>query len=181
MSPCLVGDAVLYLKETPCQNIILFGSCGGVKSKGGLSVGSLVTPFKCYSNESFTQMLLGKDAERNIFYANQELFNSFLKVNKNSGLRKVTCSTISSLKLEEEMVDSFIRENIDVVDMECSAFFSASSSAGFKAIALFYVSDIIKIKPFYMNLDPVLKEKLSSSIKKASSLLCEFIKKNLNV
>ena len=180
MGATCVGDAVLYLKGTACQNIILLGSCGLVSDKSDLSIGSLVSPFKCYAQESFTEMLLGRKTEPKAFYANKKLFENFLMTNQKQGLRKVTCSTISSLKLEEELIDSFIEQGIDVVDMECSALFSASHYAGLKAIALFYVSDIVKKIPFYMGLEPTLKSTLFCSIKKAIALVCEFIKKNPN-
>lgn len=175
---CFVGDAVLYLKETPCQNIILFGCCGLVKEKAGLSLGSLVSPFKCHAQESFSEMLLEGLKEEEVFYAHQGLFESFTKANHERGLREATCATISSLKLEEGMLDAFIEKDIDVVDMECSALFAASNFVGLKAIALFFISDIIKKRPFYTRLSPLLKLRLSSSIKTAAKMLCEFIKKN---
>jgi purine-nucleoside phosphorylase len=173
-----VGDAVLYLKETPCRNVILFSSCGLVKEKTGLSLGSLVSPLECYANESFSEMLSGEKREAKVFYPEQELFEDFLKTNQDAGVRGVTCSTISSLKLEEGMLGVFIAKGIEVVDMECSAFFAASDYVGLKAIALFFISDIIKERPFYLSLDPVSKLRLFSSIKMASRLLCAFIQKN---
>jgi purine-nucleoside phosphorylase len=178
MGPALVGDAVLYLKETPCQNIILFGSCGLVNEKDGLSIGSLVSPFKCYANDSFTKMLLESDIRPKAFYAHKALLEKFLNANQNTHIRKVTCSTVSSLKLEQDFLGLFKERDIEVVDMECSAFFSAAAFAGLKAIALFYITDIIKKKPFYSGLGPVLKSKLHFSVKNAANLLCEFIKKN---
>lgn len=180
MGVCMAGDAVLHLKETPCQNIILFGSCGLVHKKDGLSIGSLVSPLKCYSEESFTDLLLERKQELKVFYPQKKLFENFLKFGKSSGIKGVICSTISSLKLQEEMADLFIERGIDVLDMECSAFFSAAGYTGLNAIALFYVSDIIKERPFYMNLDSALKSTLSYSKINAAGLLCEFIKKNLN-
>jgi len=174
----LVGDAVLYLKDTLCQNIILFGSCGLVKEKADLSLGSLVSPFKCYAQESFSEMLLEGLKEEKVFYAHQGLFESFANANQEKGLKEVTCATISSLKLEEGMLDVFIEKGIDVVDMECSALFAASNFVGLKAIALFFISDIINKRPFYAGLDPLLKLRLSSSIKTAAKMLCGFIKNN---
>jgi hypothetical protein len=174
ISPGFVGDAVLYLKETPCRNLILFGSCGLVKEKDGFSIGSLVSPSKCYSNESFTEMLLGRNSKPRAFYPHKGFFESFLRTSQKLGVRKVSCSTISSLRLEPDLLDSFIEKAIDVVDMECSAFFSASNYTGLEAVALFYVSDIIKKKPFYKTLEPVLKTKLSTAIEKSSHLLGTF-------
>lgn len=175
-----VGDAVLYLQETSCQNLILFGSCGLVKEKRGLAIGGLVSPFKCYANESFSGMLLEKNTSPKVFSAGANLYESFLEANQGAGIKKVICSTLASLKLEEEIAASFIEKGIDVVDMECSAFFSASAYSGFNAIALFYITDIINKKPFYAGLDKNSKLILSRAVKNASGLLCKFIKENLS-
>ncbi len=180
MGAGFVGDTVLYLKETVCRNIMLFGSCGLVMARNGLSIGSLVSPFKCYANESFSALLLAKKVGQSVFCAHDKLFGDFLKYGEKTGLKKVNCSTLSSLKLEEDMVDSFIESDIDVVDMECSAFFSAAKFTGLNALACFYISDIIKEKPFYLSLDTDSKSALSSAIKNAAGLVCEFAKKKFN-
>lgn len=180
MGAGLVGDAVLHLKESPCKSAMLFGACGLASSKDGLSIGSLVSPFRCYANESFTELLLAKNAAPRVFYAPDKLFGDFLKYGERFGLKKVSCSTLASLKLEEDMAGTFIKKNIDVVDMECSAFFSAAEFAGINALACFYISDIIKDKPFYLSLGPDSKSALSSAIKNAAGLVCEFVKKKFN-
>ncbi len=180
MGAGFTGDAVLHLKKSRCKNVMLFGSCGLVKARSGLSIGSLVSPVKCYANESFTELLLAKNVEPRVFYAQDKLLAEFLKYGQRAGLKEVNCSTLASLKLEEEMVDLFIRKSIDVVDMECSAFFSAAAFSGLNAIACFYISDIIKDKPFYLSLDSDSKSALSCAIKKAAGLVCEFAKKKFN-
>ncbi len=145
MSAPLVGDAVLYLKETPCQNMILFGSCGAVSNQK-LSIGSLVCPIKCLAVESFSDFLQGQiDFKK--YYPNQKLLERFLK--EDTAILKTSCATMSSLKLEEDRHEWLIQQKIDVVDMECSAFFSAAQYAHFSALAIFYVADIIKDRPFY--------------------------------
>lgn len=173
MNAGLVGDVVLYLKDSPCEKIVLFGSCGLISQNSGLNIGSLVTPFKCYSQESFSSMLFDPDKQVRAFSANRDLFSNLLEISK---AKKVTCVSVSSLKLEEERVDIFRRKGIEVADMECSAFFSASAFAGIKTAALFYISDIIIKKPFYLDLKPALETKLSLSIKNACYLLHDFIK-----
>lgn len=175
-----VGDTVLYLKETVCQNIILFGSCGLWNQSNKLSIGSLVSPLKCYSNESFSQMLLEKQIKAKYFCPNRELFEGLIKIKLNAGIKEVVCCTVSSLKLEEGLADYCVGEGIDVVDMECSAFFAAAAYAGLRAAALFFATDIINKKPFYTELGFSLKLQLYFSIKNAVSLLCELAKKNLN-
>lgn len=167
MCPCFTGDATLYLKDTACRNIILFGSCGLADEKGRISIGSLVSPSKCFSYESFSSMLFNHEAD--IFYPDKTLFEKL--AHKNNEIKSVTCATVSSLKLEEENIIYFKNKNIDVFDMECSALFSAGSHAGIKTAALFYISDIARSKPFYMNMDDDSKLKIYNSIKNAVNVL----------
>ncbi|MBU4590234.1 MAG: hypothetical protein KKG01_04855 [Candidatus Omnitrophica bacterium] len=178
IGPGLSGDAALYLAETQCQNIILFGSCGLVKEEKDIGVGSLVVPEECYSLESFTDMLLGNKDCWQVFSGDKALMENFLKANKD--IKKLTCATLGSLKLEEGYIDRLKEKNIKIVEMECSALFSASKHTGKKAMALFYVTDIIHKKPFYKDLANDDKMKLSSSIRSAADILCDFIEKNLS-
>jgi purine-nucleoside phosphorylase len=50
----LVGDVVLQLKNTLCENIILFGSCGGT---GNVNVADKFIVKKVFNFESFSEML----------------------------------------------------------------------------------------------------------------------------
>jgi len=170
------GDAVLYLAETNCKNIVLFGSCG--LTTGNSCIGNLVAPIKCYKMESFTDMLLKKTKPK-IFYPDKKLLGDFLEFSDKlcPGLiQKVTCVTLGSLKLEEENIRLFKEKAIDIVDMECSAIFSAANYLGLKAMALFYVTDIINKKPFYMPLSAEDSSTLTGSIKNAADILYQFIK-----
>jgi len=169
----LLGDAVLYLEETPCQNIILFGSCGLVQETDNLKIGSIVTAEKSYSLESFSDMLLKDKKDWEVFSGDKTLLENLPKI------KKVTCLSVGSLKLEEDYVGVFRERCIQVVDMECAALFSASRHIKRKAMALFYATDIVDKKPFYRDLTPDDKSALSSSTKAATNILCEFIKKNL--
>lgn len=167
------GDAVLYLGDTKCKNIILFGSCGLLKQSCGLEIGSLVTPSECYSMESFSDLLL-KNHNFKTFYPDNFLLRSFL--NNNKSIIEVSCATLGSLKLEEDYMSLFSEKNIQVVDMECSSFFSAAMKKKLKAIALFYISDIINEKPFYKSLSQEDRLKLSSSIKEGLYSICSLLK-----
>jgi purine-nucleoside phosphorylase len=173
MSSALTGDAVIYLSGTSCKKIILFGSCGLVKPSAGLDIGSLVTPMESYSMESFSDLLL-KDKAFKTFYPDKALAESFLKTYAN--VQKVTCATLGSLKLEEENMPLFSEKKIDVVDMECSSLFSAAGYKHLKAMALFYISDILNEKPFYEKLSREDEMKLSSSIDSAIESICSFVK-----
>lgn len=171
MSAAFTGDAVIYLSETKCKNIILFGSCGLVKHSAGLDIGSLVMPVESYSMESFSGLLL-KDKVFKTFYPDKALTESFLKTYAN--VRKVNCATLGSLKLEEENIALFAEKKIDVLDMECSSLFSAAENKHLKAMALFYISDILDKKPFYEKLSREDAAKLASSIASAIESICSF-------
>lgn len=173
MGPGFAGDAALYLADAGCKNIILFGSCGLIKPTDGLDIGSLVTPMECYAMESFTNLLL-KNHDFKTLYPDMKMVDSFLDNNKS--VQKVTCATLGSLKLEEENLDLFSGRNIQVVDMECSGLFSAMQHKNLKAMALFYISDIIGKKPFYEKLGIEDQMKLDASIKSAVKSICCFIK-----
>ena len=83
-----VGDAVLYLKETGCEQVFLFGSCGLVKETKGLSIGSLVSVVKASAFEGFSRLLLGKEKQPDIFYPDQGLAGKL-------DLPQVHCATVS--------------------------------------------------------------------------------------
>ena len=173
IGPGFSGDAILYLKETRCQNIILFGSCGLVKEEKDLGIGSIVTPEECYSMESFTDMLMGKKVDFKSFFPDTSLLRQFPEA------KKVICATLGSLKLEEKLTEEFVQKKIQVVDMECSACFSAAASIKKKALALFYITDIVNKKPFHEKLEHSDNKTLKDSIKSASCLLRDFIEKSL--
>ena len=172
MGAMFTGDAALYLSQTNCKNLILFGSCGLVKPCENIDIGSLVAPIECYSMESFSDLLL-KNHNFKAFYPDEVMVGSFLKINKS--VREVSCATLGSLKLEEDYLSLFSEKNIQVVDMECSGFFSAAIQKNLKAMALFYISDIINEKPFYRPLIDEDRVKLSSSIKEGLYSICSFI------
>lgn len=171
MGPAFVGDAVLWLKETSCRNIILFGSCGLIRQRHGLTLGSVVSPLKVYSNESFS-MFLEKHSTLRVAYPDKNLFD---KLVNEIGPTKVICSSMPTLKLEKRMLGISSKINIDVMDMESSACFKAASYIGLKAVALFYVVDVINDYPYYKDLELVKKEELSLVIKKSARDLCDFL------
>jgi purine-nucleoside phosphorylase len=69
----------------------------------------------------------------------------------------------------------FKKKSVDVLDLECSAFFAAARYTGLAALALFYVTDVITDKPFYEPLKPDEKTRLFASMKKAAVIIRTFI------
>lgn len=176
MGAGLTGDAVLYLKDTPCREVVLFGSCGLFGERDGLSIGSLVAPAGCYSAGSFTEMLSGRAVLPGFFTPDKEMLESFLGMPGRVPVAAVDCLTVPSLKLEESMAEEIAVKGIAAADMECSAFYGAAAFCGLKAMALFYVTDIINKKPFYAAPGADDEAKINASREQAVDMICDFIK-----
>ena len=67
------------------------------------------------------------------------------------------------------------RSDIDVLDMECSALFSAARKVGIKAIAVFYVTDILFEKHVLRQVPPEEQRTINDSIQKAQRSICAFL------
>lgn len=167
----LVGDVVLQLKNTECENIILFGSCGGT---GSVNVADKFVVKKVFNFESFSEML---EMKRNpdVYYPSTILLNDFLEKTKDENIVKVQCVTTNSILLEKMYKDWFDKNKVNAIDMECSSVFSAASSVNKKAIALLYVTDHISSEPFNEELDEETKTKILNSRKSLAKSVCEFI------
>ncbi len=168
MGAGFVGDAILYLEETPCKNLFLFGSCG---STGTFKLGDIVTPSVAYSDESFSNSLLEKNNNLS-FYPSKELLEEFIG---DGAVKTAVCQTVSSLKLEEIRLDILRRKGVDVVDMECSAFFCAANYIKRCAVSLFYVYDEINSLPFYEKRNSKEQKLLEASIKISAKILLNFL------
>ncbi|MCX7927707.1 MAG: hypothetical protein N2606_06200 [Candidatus Omnitrophica bacterium] len=165
----LCGDAILYLKETQASNLILFGSCGLVRPKNNLKIGSLVAPEKSFNLESFTN-LLRKNISWQNYYPNKILLKKIFTAIE--GICKVTSATIGSIYLESQYLELFKKKKVDIVEMEASAFFSAAKKIKRKAAALFYITDIVPVKPFCQPLNTQEKITLNKIITNTLLTLC---------
>ncbi|MBL7070740.1 MAG: hypothetical protein ISS26_01025 [Candidatus Omnitrophica bacterium] len=172
----LLGDAVLYLEDTPCENILVFGSCGLIEKKRGLEIGSLVIPLQSHACESFTNVLHDKVKDCDVFYPDEPLIEELIACDKDKMIKKAQCVTFGSLKMEAEKLAFFGKQGIDVVDMECSALFAASRYIKRRAAALLYVTDIVEEQPFYAPLLPKIRAELIYCINYAIDTLLGFTK-----
>ena len=177
MGPAFTGDAVLYLDATPCRNIVLFGTCGLLSSAGGLKIGTLVSPSRCYAQESFTGLLTGAPSPRIPVFPDPRFRQSLLSAAGRGVVKDAVGLSVGSLKLQEGKKDGWLSQGIRVVDLECAAFFAAAARIGRKAAALLVITDLVEEKPFYADLE---KNQLSLSIRQASHIICEFTKKKQN-
>ncbi len=150
MGSLFVGDAVLNLEKTKCEDIILFGSCGAVPDKG-LGTGTIAISEKAFSQDSFVNMLLQKKCDT-IYYPDKNLLKIFLNFKDEYNIKCVTSISVGSLKLEEKYLDNLDaiqNSSIDIVDMETSALYLASQYIKKRALSFLIVTDILKQYPYY--------------------------------
>jgi purine-nucleoside phosphorylase len=165
----LAGDAILHLKNTICDNIVIFGSCGGC---GKRSCGDMVIIDKAYNLESFSSMLNFKEGHDN-YQSTRFLFNDFLAKSEISGIIKTNSACVSSLILEPKFLNWFKEKEISVVDMESSIIFSAAKYINKSVIALAYVTDFIG-KDTSISVDATDKQKIATSRKILAQALVRF-------
>ncbi|MDR1695490.1 MAG: hypothetical protein LBR69_02505 [Endomicrobium sp.] len=167
----LAGDTVLYLKETKCKKIFLFGSCGGC---GDVESGDLLIIGKAYNLESFSSMLaFDEDVKHKEFSG--DLFSAFYAKYPYEDLIKTNSACVSSLLLENKRVNFFKEKEICAVDMESSIVLSAANEIGADAVCLMYVADHIEKNPIGNRLEENVKSKISSSRKKLAKMISDFI------
>ncbi|MFH1995371.1 MAG: hypothetical protein ABIJ27_00045 [Candidatus Omnitrophota bacterium] len=141
-----VGDAVLYLEDTPCRDLVFFGSCGAAKASKKLALGALCIVKKALSQDSFVDILIQRKPSGR-FYPDADFYE---RIVSEDGLSvPVTCLTVGSLKLEVSYAASLKKERIDILDMETAAFYAAANHSSRRAIALLFVTDILKKIPYY--------------------------------
>jgi purine-nucleoside phosphorylase len=167
----LAGDAVLYLKNTACKNIFLFGSCGAC---GDVESGDLMIIDKAFNFESFSKMV-SFDADPGFFPADQELVSEFYGKNRYEDMIKTNSACVSSLLLEPRYINWFKQNGVCAVDMESSIVFSAAKEIGAKAACFMYAADHIEKNPVGETLEDKLKKKISASRKKLTRMITEFI------
>jgi purine-nucleoside phosphorylase len=172
----LAGDAVLHLAGTPCEEIVLFGSCGLAGSAAGMGVGSLVSPSLCHAAESFTRLLAGDTRFGEAVHADQGLRTRILSGAGTVGIRDAHCLSIGSLKLQEGLLPALRAHGIQAVDMECAAVFSAARRTGRRAAALLYATDIIGEKPFHAPLSAEDRDAVDRAVRDAPGILCELFR-----
>jgi len=170
-----VGDAVLYLNETKCENLYFLGSCGLIKQTGSLKIGSLVIINKAYALESFSEMLL-KECDFNRFtLADEDFVKPFVK--EVDAL--VNAGSLGSIRLETTIAGSLLENRIDVVDMETAAFLHAAKHIKRKAAALLFITDILnETSPF--SYAPEHKDKIIAAQSSAVHLLMKTISASNN-
>ncbi len=173
-----LGDAVLCLDKTPCEDLILFGSCGAVRESPSFGIGGMVLVEKALSQDSFVEMLDGK-RPKGPYRPDKYLFNRFWSLKNEHTLRKANCLTVASIKLEERYIEFIDNGSIDVVDMETSALFAASKLSKKKGVSILFVSDILKRFPYHLVFKKENMPKFKDLAGRASKTVCELIEKSI--
>ncbi|MFC1709643.1 hypothetical protein ACFL2J_06285 [Candidatus Omnitrophota bacterium] len=166
-----VGDCIVYLKDTPCKRLYFIGSCGVISK---FNIGDLIIVNKGLAWESFSRILNRKNTY-NFINAENKLLRKFLSLNKD--IKKANSASLGSLSLQDEILHSLRKKEINIVDMEVSAFLSAAKYFKLPGLALLYVTDAVTNKPFFRDLNKKEREAIKSSRKKTISLICDFIQK----
>lgn len=172
-----VGDALMYLKDTPAENIFFLGSCGLFNKKLVPDIARLLTPTTAYGLESFSDIITNHLSTPPAIHSDSELLRDFIEKTR-LDLLSVTCVSFGSLYFEDTHSHIFHDLNADVIEMECAALFHAAKATGKRAIALLYVSDILGEKPFYNELSPAHKKSLADTINQACTAIDLFTQEN---
>jgi purine-nucleoside phosphorylase len=184
----LAGDAVLRLEDSPCKNIIVFGSCGGC---GNVKIGDLLTIDKAYNFESFTDMLENATALQTRSFCDNAIFPRYKTITRQTAdnksnltvygdfaaekIIKTNSACVSSLILEQNYIQFFKRNEICAIDMESSIIMSAANKIGANVLCLFYVSDVVET-PLGAVLKRSEKQKIDAARKKAATIILNLIK-----
>ena len=171
-----VGDCTLYLEETAAECLLFWGACGAVTSE--LPLGALATPEEVLNCESFSDLLHQKINTDNPARPDAAFLEQFL--NFAPDLKKVRCAAFGSFKLEDQYQEFLKEKDVGVVEMETAAFFHAAEQTGKKAIALLYVTDILKEKHVFAPMSPSQQTVVQLAQSKGVQLIQNFAQQ-LNV
>lgn len=167
MGPLFNGDAVLNLKDTPCEEIFFIGSCGSLNEER-FPIGTVATPKSCYAMESFTQMLNGTQVLDCCIQAKTPPPSS-------PEIQPVQCASVGSIILESTYHPLFLEKHIDVIEMECASILCAANFIGRKATCLLYVTDIInKTSPYEISDTTALQKIQNAQTQITKFLLHDF-------
>jgi purine-nucleoside phosphorylase len=174
MGSVFMGDAVLALKDTPCENLIMIGSCGAVISKN-IDIGSIVCPTIAYPFESFSSLLKGDFPSRG-HSPSKALLNKWKREYKLANtFYYLPCASMGSILLEQQSHSKLIKNKVAVVDLECATFFAASHYIGRKAISVLHVTDILNKSSAYSYPNASNQKKIQKAQMQTLNLLKTFV------
>ena len=153
MGAGFVGDAVLYLKETPCRTIFLLGSCGAVVDTPGLRLGSVVIPDEAMSLDGFAALREGPRLPGPISHPDPALLALAGRLPQTAKIPQPHAASMNSVFLEELWQADLRAWGRDILDMETATFFLTAQAVGLPALAVLHVTDILSKSHPYRGLN----------------------------
>ncbi|HOY10262.1 MAG TPA: hypothetical protein PLB05_09350 [Candidatus Omnitrophota bacterium] len=171
IGPTFLGDAVLHLEKTPCQNLTLLGACGATSMTPGMELGTPIFPSGSYAMDSFSAVLSKTKTNFPFYKSDAALTEDLFHHNGGAGQRVSAAASFSSFYLETQYRDLFLKKGIEVVDMETAALFQAAALTGKKAGAVLYVTDILDISHPFRHWSRAEKRLLQEASRQAASII----------
>jgi len=175
-----VGNCVMFLNDTKAEKLVFAGSCAGL---GETAIGDHIIIEKAFNGECFSDYVRNNtpnfaDKDK-ISYPDNKLVNTlkdYLKTNKlkfSIAYGYTTGVFLHNLPvLTGKLPDSGFR----TVDMESSAFYTASDSIKRASVAFCYVSDRIPDEGFEQHFKKETKRKVKASRSALIKQVCAFLK-----
>lgn len=146
-------DIMSALGENGCKKALFIGSAGTFAS--GISIGEIAIPEKVICAEGATRFLYSdykEDCLGRAYSVNQDIVKSIVHEAKSYRicLHYGIGISLESIYHQYKFINSFVSDNITFVDMESSAFLSASEKYGIKSAIVYCISDnVVDSEPLY--------------------------------
>ncbi|MFA5261338.1 MAG: hypothetical protein WC450_08935 [Candidatus Omnitrophota bacterium] len=171
IGPTFLGDAVLYLEKTPCQNLVLLGACGAISVTPGMELGTMIFPAGSYAMDSFSTVLSQAKTDFPFYKSDAALTEALFHQAGGTGQRVTAGASFASFYLETQYHDLFLEKKIEIIDMETAALFQTATITGKKAAAVLYVSDIVNVSHPFRQWSRAEKRLLREASQEAASII----------
>jgi purine-nucleoside phosphorylase len=147
-----IGDTTIALSNTPCKIILYSGAVGGLGEH--MNIGDLFIPVEAMIGEGFSKYYQSIDESKPSEELLQFLLPEIREMSQEIGtLHLGKIFTTETLMMEtEEFLRRIISKGCEGIDMETSAFYTASKYSGLKSLAVHYISDLPMKKSIFNDL-----------------------------
>ena len=173
IGPTFLGDAVLYLKKTPCRDLVLLGACGAVSAEHGIDLGTLLIPSGCYAIDSFAEAASGINRDVPFYKSDAVLTEALILQAGSDGQPVKASASFASFYLETQYCDYFLKKEIAVVDLETAALFQTAALTGKRAAAVLYVTDMLNVHHPFRAWSSEEKARLRNAAQKAAKAVLQ--------
>ena len=150
MGAQIAGDAAALLGNTPVEDLLFVGSCGGL---GSSKIGDLLICEKAFDGGSFSSSFNNNSSFADIISSGELIPadpNYTKDLEEYSSLRKGNIFTVASLYSElSDDIQKIEDEGFCGVDMELASIYSAARKMNIRPAALLFVSDLPLTKPLW--------------------------------